>query len=151
MTPRILLDNIAITEWVAAKVGIHPIPGIDKSIGIVRQGEIAGGVVFTNFTHTTISMHCAFETPFAMNRDFLWMVFDYPFNQLQVKKVLGFVSSANERALKLDMKLGFQHEATVYEGYSDGDMLILSMRRENCRWLNIIPRGHRRGKEERCA
>jgi RimJ/RimL family protein N-acetyltransferase len=67
-------------------------------------------------------------------------VFEYPFYQLGVKKVLGFVNSENLKALSFDLRLGFEVEAIVNDVYERGDLYILSMTREKCRWL--------RGKED---
>ena len=67
----------------------------------------------------------------------LWITFDYPFNQLGVKKLIGQVPSSNLKALEFDKKLGFKEEARISDVFPDGDLIVLSMRREDCRWLKI--------------
>jgi RimJ/RimL family protein N-acetyltransferase len=72
----------------------------------------------------------------------LWISFSYPFEQLRVSKLIAQVPSRNRKALDFDLKLGFKQEAIVADIYPDGeDLLILSMRREDCRWLKLKPRG----------
>jgi hypothetical protein len=44
--------------------------------------------------------------------------------------------------LDFNTKLGFIEEARITGVFRDADLVIMSMRREDCRWLK---RGHRRG------
>ena len=71
------------------------------------------------------------------SKDLLWAVFDYPFNILKVNVILAAVASTNIEALKLDRHLGFIDKAYIEDAHIDGDLVILAMRRENCRWLDI--------------
>jgi L-amino acid N-acyltransferase YncA len=56
---------------------------------------------------------------------------------LKLKVILALVSSNNTEALKLDRHLGFVDKAYIEDAHLDGDLVILAMRRENCRWLDI--------------
>lgn len=106
-----------------------------------RDGKLLGGVIFTSFTGSSIGMHVAGFAPRWINSNMLWITFDYPFNQLKVSKVIGETHSCNRKALDFDLKLGFKKEAQIVDYYPDGDLIILSMRREDCRWLKLKPRG----------
>jgi hypothetical protein len=101
-----------------------------------------GGVVYKDWTGNggSISMHVAGIRHRWINRSMLWVCFDYPFNQLQVKKIFGPVPSYNKVAYEFDKHLGFQDEATIRGVYPDGDLMLLSMRREECRFLDMPPR-----------
>jgi RimJ/RimL family protein N-acetyltransferase len=77
------------------------------------------------------------------SRELMWMVFDYSFNQLGVRKVLALVRSTNEIALDQDMRAGFKLEAIIREVYPDADMWVLGMTRAQCRWLALKPKHHR--------
>jgi hypothetical protein len=46
------------------------------------------------------------------------------------------------KALDFNRKLGFIEEARIAGVFRDADLVIMSMRREDCRWLT---RGKRRG------
>jgi RimJ/RimL family protein N-acetyltransferase len=82
-------------------------------------------------------MHVAAIDDNWISKDLLWAVFDYPFNKLGVSVILATVSSNNKEALKLDRHLGFLDKAYIEDAHLDGDLVILAMRRENCRWLDI--------------
>ena len=72
-----------------------------------------------------------------MTREFLWMVFDYAFNQAKVKRITGLVGEGNLKARSFDEHIGFVLETTLQDAHPTGDMLVYKMTRPMCRWLNI--------------
>jgi hypothetical protein len=83
-------------------------------------------------------MHIACDG--SLTREFIWFCFYYAFEQLNVKKVLGLVESTHHKALELDKRLGFVHEHTIKDGGRENDLIILSMTKAQCRWLNAVKR-----------
>ena len=90
-------------------------------------------------------MHVAGIQPHWINRTLLWVCFDYPFNQLHVKKVFGPVPSYNKTALEFDKHLGFEEETVIEGVYPEGNLVLLSMTREKCRFLDMPPRALTKG------
>lgn len=111
--------------------------GVDQVISRVEDGKLLGGVIFTGYCGASICIHVAGFDPHWINKSMLWITFDYPFNQLGVKKLIGQVPSSNLKALEFDKKLGFKEEARISDVFPDGDLIVLSMRREDCRWLKM--------------
>lgn len=111
-----------------------------------KTGELLGGVTYDGFTGNCIFMHQAGFSKRWLTRDLLWCVFDYPFNQLGCVKVCGTIPSYREELLAFNERLGFRVETSIEDAYVGGDMLILSMRREDCRWLAHKPQRLRSGK-----
>lgn len=112
------------------------------------EGKLLGGVTFQNFLGGSIALHVNSFDRHWLTRDFLWVIFHYPFVQLGCKKVMGFVPSSNQKALEFDKHIGFKEEYRISDACVDGDLVVLSMRREECRWLKIQPKGIRsRGKQ----
>ena len=106
-------------------------------IGQEIDGEVKAVVAFDNILDKSCMMHTAAIVPNWISKDLLWACFDYPFNILKVKVILASVASTNKEALKLDRHLGFVDKAYIEDAHLDGDLVILAMRRENCRWLDI--------------
>jgi hypothetical protein len=112
------------------------------------EGKLLGGVIYDGYTENCIFMHQAGFHPSWMTRELLWAVFHYPFVQLGCGKVCGTIPSAKTELLEFNERLGFKVETKITDAYPDGDMLILSMARDECRWLKVTPRGIRsRGGE----
>ncbi|HLL28959.1 MAG TPA: GNAT family protein [Xanthobacteraceae bacterium] len=121
----------------AARVPIGP---ADVSISYSVDGVLRGGVIYHNFTGASIEMHQAAFSKHWITRDMLWVCFHYPFAKLGVKKVFGLTPSSNPKVIELNKKLGFTIETVVGEVFPDGDLVVMSMKRDDCRWLKIEPR-----------
>lgn len=120
-------------------------PANRTALGFINEaGQICWAVIFEEyFPNGSVRIHVAVDDPKSVTRRAISEVFEYPFYQLGVKKVIGIVDSANAAALAFDMKIGFQIEAVIEHAYDMGDMYILSMTQEQCRWL----RGKRDGSQ----
>lgn len=127
-------DPDFVGPWVQARSGGTYVPGISTAIGKLVEGELRGGVLYCDFNGANIFMHTAGEGNWV-DRKLLWMAFDYPFNQLKVKRVSGVVAASNLQARRFDEHLGFALEATLTDAHPDGDLLLYVMRRDSCRWL----------------
>jgi RimJ/RimL family protein N-acetyltransferase len=116
-------------------------PAVDRVISRVdEEGELLGGVIYTAFTEASIHLHMAGFRDHWANRDLLWCIFDYPFNQLGCKKVFGQVAETNTKALEIDLRLGFKIVTKIDDVYPDGGVYVLSMDKADCKWLSVKPR-----------
>jgi RimJ/RimL family protein N-acetyltransferase len=134
---RVTTENQAyLKEWLDKTLKCN-FPQNMTCIGQEIDGKIVAVVGFCDFTPTSCYMHTAAIVPNWISKDLLWACFDYPFNILKVKVILATVASTNKEALKLDRHLGFVDKAYIEDAHSDGDLAILTMRKEQCKWLNI--------------
>lgn len=132
----IVFDVDRVGPWVCDRTGGAYYPGAGAAIGLEKNGELIAGVFYDNYNGRSICMHVAAVGKNWLNREYLFVCFDYPFRQLKVNKILGFVDSTNHDALKFDKHLGFEIETVIKDAGPHGDLIILSMTNENCRWLN---------------
>lgn len=145
---EVLINHPGDGEWIMLRVGGLFNRATDHTVAVHRNGRVAGGVVFTGYLGSAITLHMAGSEDNWATRDFLWMVFHYAFVQLGVRKVLGLVSSANTRALSVDARLGFAVVARVPDIYPDGsDLMILAMDKSECKWLALTPKYYRSNQE----
>lgn len=131
-------DSI-VGPWVCARGGGTWTPGRGATVGLadLEHGLLAG-VLFEDFNGANIVMHVA-AVPGRrwLCREFLWFCFHYPFNQLGCRTVTGIVPSSNIEARKFDEHLGFTLKATLEDAHPEGDLLIYTMKKQDCRWLNL--------------
>jgi RimJ/RimL family protein N-acetyltransferase len=134
---RIIFENERVGQWVCARTG-GLYDAASTSIGLCQNGEIIAGVLFDQYNGRSACMHVA-AVPGArwMTKGYLWVCFDYPFNQLKLNKILGLVDSTNLPARRFDEHLGFQLECCVKDAGRDGDLLIYTMTKQQCRHLNM--------------
>jgi RimJ/RimL family protein N-acetyltransferase len=72
-----------------------------------------------------------------MSKDLLWACFDYPFIKLEKKVILATLDAENKEAIRLNRHLGFQDKCVIENAHENGDLLIMTMKREDCKWLNL--------------
>ena len=129
-------DQGYLRSWISGVLGVK-FDETTTCIGQKIDGEVKAVIAYTNYQEKSCCMHVASIQNGWISKDLLWAAFDYPFNKLKVKVILALVASTNEEALKLDRHLGFVDKAYIEDAHLDGDLVILAMRRENCRWLGI--------------
>lgn len=134
----IWLNDAQHGAMIAHKAGVGFDPEVDSVISrVTPEGKLLGGFVYTHFNRRTITMHMAGSGPGWCNLELLWVGFDYPFNQLKVERVLGTVPSTSERVLEMDKRGGWIELCRVPGVVVGGDMVVLSMTREQCKWLKF--------------
>jgi len=105
--------------------------------------QFVGGVLFTDWNMGSLLLHFALPPNKGMlGRQLLWLSFQYPFNQLGAKKIVALVPEWNILSRNLVLKFGFKIEYKIDDIFNnpvpiDNGMYIMSMRREDCRWLRI--------------
>lgn len=144
MTDRIVINDPAHGRRLAMMSGagggvFHA--GVDQCIARVRGSELLGGVIFDQYTRAAIGIHTAGFVRHWVNRDLIWVTFDYAFNQLGVRKMIGLTPANNQDAIKFNTSAGFTIETTVKDVFPDSDLIVFSLYKEDCKWLNIKPRG----------
>ena len=123
-------------EWLV-RILNFPLPETTQCIGQLKDGNLVAVAGYTNFMPNACEMHIGSVGEHWASRDFLWAVFDYPFKKLGVKVILGQICADNTEALKLNRHLGFKVVAEIPDAHMNGDLVIMAMRKEDCRFLNI--------------
>jgi hypothetical protein len=129
-------DGFEVTNGFNPKLN-HVIARVDN------QGKLLGGVTYEKFTGASITMHVRSFDKRWLTKDLLWVIFHYPFVRLGCEKVLGFTPSTLGDAIAFNKKIGFIEEYRIEDACPGGDLVVLSMRRADCRWLGIRPLGLR--------
>ena len=140
MAKQVVYNSPEVTRFVSEKIyGRDQFPEESPSIGVVENGEVAAGVVYSLFTGNGIMMNVASDGSRRwLTKEFLRAAFAYPFKQLGCTRVSGLVRVDNPAALQFDKHLGFREEGVIRKGDDDGtDLVLLGMLKEECRWLNI--------------
>jgi RimJ/RimL family protein N-acetyltransferase len=106
------------------------------TIGVLTGGNLAGGVVYSEYRGHDIRANIASTSPRWLSRDVLWQLFKYPFKQLGCARITVIVSDDNPRSERLARWLGFVPEGRIRAGMSTGrDALVFGMLQNECRWI----------------
>ena len=139
-------QNSVFGPWMAERLQGHLIIGSGHTIGLydsVLDRPIAS-VYYEGCNGASILLHCVGEGKSWLNREFLWYVFHYAFEEVGVNKILSPVESDNTDSRRFIEHIGFSPEATLKDASPKGDLIIYSMSRADCKWLNL--KGQYRGK-----
>lgn len=141
MTGVVIGHDQLVGDWVCARTGGSGfVEG--RAIGYERRGELVAGVVIDHFNGASACMHVAASGKYWLTREFIHVVFDYVFRQLGLNVVIGLVPSWNTQALRFDLNLGFVEKCRIPGAVPQGDLVVLTMSREQCRWLKGSRDGH---------
>lgn len=134
---ELTLDKHLIGPFVFRHVNKAWGPEGREAIGLVDGDRVLAGVVFEDYSGPggSVCVHVSLAHSNVPLRKLITATFWYAFQQLGVEKVLGLVPSTNKEALKFDVKLGFKAEAVIENAFPDGDLVILSMTRAECRFI----------------
>lgn len=136
---RQIVIGQTVVEWVAKQTNEFGNFGCAQGIGLERDGRLVAGVAYAEWNGVNIVCHIASDkTRRWANRDFLWMIFDYPFNQLKAKRITVCVGSGNKDSIRFVEHLGFQFETYLREAHPTGNILVYYMRKPHAqRWLSL--------------
>lgn len=133
MARYLIINGSEVGRWVATRIQ----GGFDETravaIGLKKDDELVAGVIYENWNHQSIWCHMVIEG--RMTPSFLAAIFDYAYNVAQVEKVILPVGSDNEESMKLVLNMGFLEEARIKEGRPEGDIVLYTMKRTDCRFL----------------
>lgn len=127
---------------IAKQANVRYVPNTSHCIAQYDTRDILmGGVLFTDWNMGSIQVHMALWGGFGALRPLIYLVFQYAFVQLDVKKVFGLVPEWNTKARQMNQHLGFRVEYLAEDVFSNPDgvngMYLMSMRKADCRWLTM--------------
>lgn len=125
--------------WLMEKLEGHWWAGKGYTIGLwdIELDRPVASVYYESCNGASIMLHCAGEGKAWLNREFLWYVFHYAFVENEVRKILSPIESDNTDSRRFIEHIGFSLEATLQDASPKGNLLIYSLRREDCKWLGL--------------
>jgi RimJ/RimL family protein N-acetyltransferase len=123
-----------LRNWLS-KIGKFNYPQETMCIGSIKNDKLVGVTGFNSFLPDSCQIHVASTDVYFLSKWYLNCVFDYPFNKLKVKVILAPIYKGNVKSLNLCRKLGFEQVADIPYGHPDGDLIVVAMKRNQCKWL----------------
>ena len=132
---QIVTENQSyLREWLS-EVGKYDYSQNTACIGQEKDGKLIAVVGYNSFLPNSCQMHIASTDVLWPTKDFLFAVFDYPFNKLKVKVIIAPICKGNVKPFNMCRKLGFEQVADIPYGHPDGDLIVVAMKRNQCKWL----------------
>jgi len=131
-------DVDIVGNWVVDRTGSALPRSGATAIGQVQGGKLVAGVLYEDFTQASIHATIAVDRGAVLSKDFVFAIFDYPFNQLTVERIIAYCNSSNSASKRLIEHFGFVEEARVKGVFLDGDQIIYSLTKDQCHLLKRL-------------
>ena len=136
MSTLVFDQSERVGAWVAQQVGQTADWGGAYAMGVEMNGEIVAGVVFNNYNGANATAHIAIAKPCKAARELIKHAFRYAFVHCGLQRLTGMVPASEPKTAAFDLHLGFEEEFVMKRAAPDGgDMLVLVMWPDKCRWL----------------
>ena len=133
-----------INTWIAQRGGGFCYPGSYTALGWETDGKLVAGMTFYSSNGRNCYLCLAIDKglfPIGLLKAGLF----YAFSQLKLQRLTLTVESDNLASQNLVRRLGASLEATLRDAGKSGDMLIYSLRPENCAiWSKLNGQGRKR-------
>jgi hypothetical protein len=133
-------NGARIGQWVADKLGTVYSPNSSAAIGLVKDGNVVAGVIYENWNRRSVVTHIAIEG--RLTRSFLYAIFHHPFVTCGVNNIISAVNDTNTKSVLMVENMGFIAEGRLKDCSPDGDIILYTMQKSDCRFL-----GKRYGQE----
>jgi hypothetical protein len=130
----LIFDASIVGPWVSKKTGGSWCDGRGQAIGKVVDSQLVAGVLYEDFNGANVVCHIAGEENWA-DRKFLAVIFDYPFNQLKVRRITVPIDGKNVKSQKLVEHMGFVLESRLEQATLDSDLLLYRLFKDECKYL----------------
>jgi len=107
-----------IAELFTVNTG-YSITGPFSAMGWVKNGQIAGQVIFNDYTKANIEIHI--YAVGCISRKSIRELYSYVFKELKCSRITAKPYATNEKLLQLLERLGFVYECTQEAYYREND------------------------------
>jgi hypothetical protein len=142
--PSIILDEPdRLIAWASEQLGVGFFNDA-RAIGWGTLDDIRAVAVYERWTGSDCCVHLVSDQrPGWLARRFIAAGFSYPFIVGRLRRLTGLVPASNFRALRLNEHFGFRREGALRAGADDGgDMIVMGMLREECRFISERDKSH---------
>lgn len=125
-----------VLEWMLPRLGRASFTHNAVGFGLMDDGGLVAGVAFDLYRPASSSMEGSIVCEGEFTRRFIRECFFYAFVNVGCNRLQTAVNVSNQRAIDIDLRLGFVAEGLLREGGTDGgDAVLLAMLRKECKWL----------------
>lgn len=127
--------------WLEERVGVTLTSSARGIAAVDAAGRIRGMIAYDAWTENSVQAHMAVDSPIAW-RALVRPTFSYPFLEAGRGVLLGLIRASNTASLRTAIHLGLEEVARIRDGVAVGeDLVLMQLRRENCRWLPSVVEG----------
>jgi RimJ/RimL family protein N-acetyltransferase len=132
----LVVGDERLLDWCAARI-----PTADREgwrgratgLGVSIDGRLAACMVLFDYDRRfgNAELAMAADDPRWATRETIARLLSWPFGQLGCRRLTTITEADNERALRLNRKLGFVREGLIRKAYGETDAIVMGLLRED--------------------
>ena len=128
------IDSDEDWDWMTNQVPLLLVSDMTSILAVdLDTKEIQAGCVMDTWTPTSCQIHFAIKNPMVLRHGFFQEISKFVFDTAGRKTLYGLVPANNEKALRIDAKIGFTEVTRLHDAYDVGvDYVLLELQKENC-------------------
>jgi len=128
------IDSDADWKWMADRTSILLIPDMTSIMAVdADTGAIQACCVMDSWTENSCQIHFAIDNPFVIRHGYFEEISKFVFDTSGREVMIGTVPASNEKALKLDKRIGFKEVTRLKNAFKQGvDFVVLELRKAHC-------------------
>lgn len=113
-------------SWASRKLRIDKeYFGNCSTITITHREKILAVAIYSSFNGINCEVSVAADSKWWLRENILEVLFKYPFEQLQCKRITLLIRETNKSVVNLVKKIGFEQEGRLKMFYPDGDNCLV--------------------------
>lgn len=117
-------------------------PEHSEAIGLERHGRLVAGIIYEDWNRTSVVCHIAIRG--RITPEWLFAISEYAYIALGVHKIIAPCYTDNVRAMRILPKMGFIEEGRLKDAQPNGDVILFTMTKEQCKYLGDRYNGQKR-------
>lgn len=101
----------------------------------MTMDSVGVALAYNNFNGRSCAIHIVVQDKAALTREVVREAFHYPFVLCGLNAVVTSIDSVNDESLELARRVGFREVHRVRGGGVEGDLVVMEMLHDECRWI----------------
>lgn len=123
-----------LQDWLCTRLERSCSPNM-RCIGNVQNGKIVAVVGIDDWDSASAQIHVAGFGNWV-TRDFLWAVFSYAFVQAGINVLYGLIPEVNSTSRRFAKHVGFKESYMIPDAHQDGGLMLVTLRKQDCKYMN---------------
>jgi RimJ/RimL family protein N-acetyltransferase len=123
-------------QWMKDRTALLFCEDTQGIVAYRETGKIAAICIFDTWTPSSVNVHLSIDDPLAIKHGLFTEVAVHGYIRGGKRRFFGLVPANNEKAIRLNKKIGFHEVTRVPDALDDGvDYIVMRLNKEDCKWL----------------
>lgn len=123
-----------LQDWLCTRLERSCSPNM-RCIGNAQNGKLIAVVGIDDWDAASAQIHVAGFGNWV-TRAYLWAVFNYAFVQAGINVLYGLIPETNTKSRRFAKHVGFKEVYTIPDAHPQGGLVLVTLRKQDCKYVN---------------